>query len=528
MRPLYLLILLLLPVEGHAYVPHDYPAIYTHQIGNIYYALACAVFLWTIIHNNLRKEPGWRYIFIALICFLAWVLIVFFGRLIEAFVAESVVAMPNESTVGWDYFFRTLQIDGAGYLFFLSRFDFIVLNIAMFFFYRGLREHLNFTEEREKNLVLPAVVLPLLPILLTDIFGNILFLVLAYLCLVTSFQLFRRERENILWSYMVWLSSAFLFFACSRSFGHVWRHFLIPMEHGYVWQSLEAISGSLNTAVRFFVATLTLFFVWIYQIYLKMSDDKKKIEEVSADIMNLNQEMGELGAERTFALLGLRIADNIRNPVSIIGCVSHRMLKREDIPVNQRENLEDVLDACRKLEKIVADFESIIKNRPRMFRYEDVNEVVHSIVEAMRPEAEQRGITLIADLSHEPAKINLQRSLFRVGLFYLMRNAINATSAGGSITVQTFVSGELVTVRISDTGCGISQEMLQRLFDPLYSQSGGERLRMAMPLVRQIVTEHLGEIIVNSEPGKGTTFDIIFPVKWCMVSNQVGKEVETI
>ncbi|HSW64743.1 MAG TPA: HAMP domain-containing sensor histidine kinase [Dissulfurispiraceae bacterium] len=527
MSSLYLLILLFLPVEALAYVPHDYPAIYTHQIGNVYYAFACAIFLWTIIHNKLRKEPGWRYIFISISCFLAWILIIFFGRLIEAFVAESVVAMPNESTVGWDYFFRSLQIYGAGYFYYLSRFDFIVLNIAMFFFYRGLREHLNSTEERGRISALPAVVLPMLPIYLVDIFGNILFLILAYLCLVTSVQLFRRERENILWSYMVWLSSAFLFFACSRSFGHIWRHFLVPMELGYIWESFEPIAGSLNTAVRFFVATLTLFFVWIYQIYLKMSDDKKKIETVSADIMNLNQEMGELGAERTFALLGLRIADNIRNPVSIIGCVSNRMLKREDIPGNQRENLEDVLDACRKLERIVTDFESIIKNRPRMFRYEDVNDIVHDIVEVMRPEAEKRGIQLVADLSQEPAKINLQRSLFRVGLFYLMRNALNATSAGGSITVQTFVSGDLVTVRITDTGCGISKDMLQRLFDPLYGQSG-EKLRMAMPLVRQIVTEHLGELIVNSEQGKGTTFDIIVPVKWCAVSNLVGKESETI
>lgn len=520
---LSLMLVLSVPDVTFGYVPHDYPAIYTHQIGNIYYIVACVAFLWTIVHNGLRKQPGWRFIFIAVVFFLCWDAMVFFGRLAEALFSASVAATPGQTAVGWEYFRRTIEIEGAGYLLYIGRFDFIVLDIAMFFFYRGLREHLGHVEGKSSVVALPVVVLPMLPIYLTEICGNILFLVLAYLCLVTSILLFRRERENILWSYMVWLSSAFLFFACSRSFGHVFRHILVPMEMDYLWTNIEAIAGSLNTAVRFAVATLTLFFVWIYQIYLKMSEDKKKIEAVSADIMNLNQEMEELGAERTFALLGLRIADNIRNPVSIIGCVSQRMLKRNDMPGPQRENLEDVLDACRKLEQIVTDFESIIKNRPRMFRYEDVNEVVSDIVEVMQPEAQQRGINLRADLSPEPAKINLQRNLFRVGLFYLMRNAINATSAGGSITVQTFVSGELVTVRISDTGCGMPQDVLQRLFDPLFSQSG-ERLRMAMPLVRQIVTEHLGELVVNSQEGKGTTFDMIFPVKWCLVSNHVGKQ----
>ncbi len=522
MRALSVLLSLLCPVEALAYVPHDYPAIYTHQIGNLYYLIASAVFLWTIVHNKLHNDPGWRYIFKAVICFSGWGTLIFVSRIIESVFPGSAIPTPNESKIGWEYFYRTLQIDGIGYLYYLGRFDFILLNIAMYFFYRGLREHLSHTNEQGKHLVLSSVVLPLLPIYLTDIFGNLVFLVFACLCLSTSMQLFRRERENILWSYMVWLSSALLFFAISRSFGHIWRHMLIPSELGYVWDYLEAISGSVNTSVRFIVATLTLFFVWVYQIYLKMSDDKKKIEAVSADIMNLNREMEELGAERTFALLGLRIADNIRNPVSIIGCVSKRMMKREDIPKLQRENLEDVLDACRRLEQIVADFESIIKNRPRMFRYEDVNEVVSETVELMRSEAQQRGITLLADLSKEPAQINLQKNLFRVGLFYLMRNALNASVSGDSITVQTFVSGELVTVRITDTGCGIPKEMVQRLFDPLYSQSG-ERLRMAMPLVRQIVTEHLGEIVVNSEEGKGTIFDMIFPVKWCAISNQVGK-----
>lgn len=520
MAALGVLVLLLLPGEALAYVPHDYSALYTHQLGNVFYLLACIAFLWTILRNHLRTEPGWRYIFWAVVVFLLWDTMVFSSRVIESLVSDGMVpAAAGEG--GSFYFSRSVTVSGWGYLAYAGRFDFIALDAAMFLYYLGLREHLAHLRENANEIRLPAV-LPLFPILATEIAGSLVFLVLAVLCIRTSIQLFRAERENILWSYLVWLSSAFLLFAVSRSCGHIARHLLLAAGFDTVWVYFEGISGSLNTSVRFVVATLTLFFVWIYQTYLKMSDDKRRIEAVSADIMNLNHEMEELGAERTFALLGLRIADNIRNPVSIIGCISQRMIRRGELSARHRENLEDVVAACRKLENIVSDFESIVKNRPHMFRYEDINTVVLDIADVMRPEAEQRHIQLITECSERPAMINLQRNLMRVGLFYLLRNAMNATSAGGTVSISTAASDEVVTVRISDTGCGIPKDVLARLFDPLYSQSG-DRLRMALPLVRQIVSEHLGELVVNSEEGKGTTFDLIFPVKWCLVSDRMGK-----
>lgn len=518
-----LALFVLLPTDVLGFVSHDYPAIYTHQLGNLFYLVACGAFLWTVLHNQLRSQPGWRYIFWAVLLFLFWDGIVVISRVLELLANDEFSALRENSLSGWSYFHQKIRVDGVGYLVYAGRFDFLMLNSAMFLYFRGLKEHLDQIEPKRAELSLPAAaVLPMFPIFLSDIIGNIVFFVLAVLCLRTSLQLFHQERENILWSYFVWLSSAFLLFSVSRSFGHISRHFLLAAELDAFWRYLDGISGSLNTAVRFIVASLTLFFAWIYQIYLKMSDDKQKIVAVSADIMNLNQELEELGAERTFALLGLRIADNIRNPVAIIGCVSQRLLRRREFSDHHREDIEDVLSACRKLENIVSDFESIIRNKPHMFRYEDVNGVVQDIVDLMKSETEKRGIRLITEFSSVPAKINLQRNLMRVGLFYLMRNAVNATSAGGAVTVSTFVTDEVVTIRIADTGCGIPEEVLQRLFDPLYSQSG-ERLRMALPLVRQIVTEHLGELVVNSEVGKGTTFDMIFPVKWCLISTQMGR-----
>jgi signal transduction histidine kinase len=107
----------------------------------------------------------------------------------------------------------------------------------------------------------------------------------------------------------------------------------------------------------------------------------------------------------------------------------------------------------------------------------------------------------------------MQKQLVRVALFHIMRNAVEATSEGGRITVKTFEDGNNAVLTISDTGDGIPHEEIQKVFDPFYSTKK-HSFGMGLPLVKQIISEHLGELKVESEPGKGATFMMIFPIRW--------------
>jgi signal transduction histidine kinase len=70
-----------------------------------------------------------------------------------------------------------------------------------------------------------------------------------------------------------------------------------------------------------------------------------------------------------------------------------------------------------------------------------------------------------------------------------------------------------VVVEVSDTGQGIPKDEIDRIFEPFFSTKK-HRFGMGLSLVKQIVSEHLGEIEVKSEMGQGTTFKLIFPVRW--------------
>ncbi|MBZ0154592.1 MAG: ATP-binding protein [Alphaproteobacteria bacterium] len=108
--------------------------------------------------------------------------------------------------------------------------------------------------------------------------------------------------------------------------------------------------------------------------------------------------------------------------------------------------------------------------------------------------------------------INTQRNLLRTAVFHLIRNVLEAPLPGGTVSVSTRREGDTVTLAISDTGPGIPGEDRERVFHPFFSTKQ-YRFGMDLPLVRQIVTEHLGESSVESREGMGTTFSLLFPVR---------------
>lgn len=248
---------------------------------------------------------------------------------------------------------------------------------------------------------------------------------------------------------------------------------------------------------------------------LELAKTRDELETINAELTELNREMDALVAERTISLMALTVADRVRNPASVIGGVCKRIIKKENIPADMTKGLKDIIEEAEKLEHIVKDFEVLLKSKQSVFRYQDINEIINETIFIIEKEKEvvNKGLSLSVQLTGEPLKINAHKNLLRSAIFNLLRNAVEATPQGGKITVKTFIEEDKAVLTVTDTGAGILAEDINRIFDPFFSTKG-HRFGMGLPLVKQIVLEHLGEIKIESEPGKGTTFKIIFPLRW--------------
>jgi signal transduction histidine kinase len=175
------------------------------------------------------------------------------------------------------------------------------------------------------------------------------------------------------------------------------------------------------------------------------------------------------------------------------------------------EDAEVIASAEGRIARIVSSLKSFApldgKESKRRF---DVHDGLENALTLLRYEVPDgvrvlRDFGTVAPILCYPAEIN---QVF----IHLLTNAVNAIDGPGTILVRTFQSDEEVYVQITDSGCGVSPERLPRLFDPVFS-SKGARVKAGLGLFTSanIVDKHGGDIRVESEPGKGTTFTVVLP-----------------
>lgn len=249
------------------------------------------------------------------------------------------------------------------------------------------------------------------------------------------------------------------------------------------------------------------------RLYNQSEADKRRIEDINLELMNLNRDMESIISERTMNLIALSVADRIRNPATAIAGTFNRILRKEALSDPLRERLSDLMLEAQKLDSIVKDYETILKGRQIMFRVEDLNEIVQSVLPLLESERKEKDIEIALRLAEKPPQCVVNRQLIRVAVLHVLKNAVEATPDGGAISVTTSSDEDRISLSITDTGRGIPEEEIPKIFSLFYSTKK-HRIGMGLPLVKQIIEEHKGAISVESVIGKGSAFLITLPVRW--------------
>jgi signal transduction histidine kinase len=206
------------------------------------------------------------------------------------------------------------------------------------------------------------------------------------------------------------------------------------------------------------------------------------------------------------------ITHEVRNPLSSIG------LNTELLEEELAAESDEAKALCRaihgEVDRLTAITEEYLRfarlPRPKLER-EHVNGIVNDVVEFQREDLALRGVKVEARLAEDLPTIAADEAQLRQALLNLIRNAADAMTGGGTLTLATARTEEGVDIRVADTGAGIAPDALAKIFEPFFStKEGGTGLGLA--LTQQIVAEHGGKILVESQPGRGTTFTVRLPI----------------
>ena len=184
-------------------------------------------------------------------------------------------------------------------------------------------------------------------------------------------------------------------------------------------------------------------------------------------------------------------------------------------PPDSIARLEQYLAVCKgeitRLDYIVTQFLQAIRPSPPQLRPSQLNEVVRETLDLLRPEIENRGITLKEKLSRPLPMTPCDPAQIKQALVNLIKNALQAMTRGGVLNVMTHRGVDGVVVSVADTGGGIPQEQLNRIFEPFYTTKK-KGTGLGLMIVQRIVGEHRGRIEVDSHVGKGTCFRLWLPL----------------
>ena len=208
----------------------------------------------------------------------------------------------------------------------------------------------------------------------------------------------------------------------------------------------------------------------------------------------------------------------LKTPLASIKLLADSILQNDMDVETAREFVADIGDEADRLTRMSEKLLSLSKvdseygpNREIVY----IAPTVRRVTRMLRGVARKNNITLRQDLTNDCSILILEDDLYQI-IFNLVENGIKYNTAGGTLTVSLRRDEENAIIEVSDTGMGIPADAVEHIFERFYRvdkarsrQSGGSGLGLA--IVRDTVNRNDGEIHVNSTPGKGTTFTVVFP-----------------
>ncbi len=207
------------------------------------------------------------------------------------------------------------------------------------------------------------------------------------------------------------------------------------------------------------------------------------------------------------------LAHEIKNPLSIIK-VNLKLIS-EDTEIEQFQRLlrkiEVVTKETDRLEKTLDSFLKYIGKTELQLTKANINKLLDEMVDFYNPQAQSSDITIRFAPGKEDLNCNLDEAMIKQVVLNLFINAQHAMIGPGELIIRTSKRKSMAVLEISDTGCGIAAEKIDKIFDAFYtSKKGGSGLGLAT--AQKIILAHKGRISVNSEPGRGTSFIIELPL----------------
>ncbi len=252
---------------------------------------------------------------------------------------------------------------------------------------------------------------------------------------------------------------------------------------------------------------------------------ERKVEEATKELQAAQAETARSEKLASVGLLAAGIAHELNNPLT--GVLTFSYLVKKNMPEGSRdaEDLELVIRETKRCATIIRRLLDFSREKAPEKTFSNLNTLIEEILLLTEQSAQINDIEIITDLDEELPEIWMDDNLIKQVIMNMLVNAQHAIEAEGSITIKTRLCTahdcpesvapceNMAEIMITDTGCGISEDDLQRIFDPFFTTKGvGKGTGLGLSVSHGTIEAHGGAIEVESILGKGTEFRIFLPL----------------
>jgi signal transduction histidine kinase len=244
-----------------------------------------------------------------------------------------------------------------------------------------------------------------------------------------------------------------------------------------------------------------------------LEESYRKLKAQSDRIIAVEEQLRQAEKLSSLGEMAAVLAHEIRNPLGSIRGTAE--ILRDDYPPGSKKHefIEIQIKETERLNNVVEDFLKMARQQPFDMKSCSITEELETIVKLTENVARERGIELRPEFrNREKLSAKGDGEKLRQAFLNIVNNGLQATQPGGTVSVDTRLTGTAAEIIFKDTGTGIESGIIDRVFEPFFTtKADGTGLGLAV--CRKIVEGHGGTLKIESEPGKGTTVVVSLPLQ---------------
>lgn len=291
----------------------------------------------------------------------------------------------------------------------------------------------------------------------------------------------------------------------------VWEQVLKPpyyhwIERNYPGPANAAHRDRIEQRSEHFFISMTVDVI-VVSILLAIVNRKQR------RLVEANQRLAHNEKVATLGRVAAQVAHEVRNPLTGLLLYSEHLKSKIEgkLPNGDAVLIDKIIDTINNLTATTEQILNFARPVTLAPKRVDLNKVAQDVSQLLSTEIAAHSIETKLELDDAPVMGLLDEPSIRATTLNLVLNAIQAMPAGGHLTISTSTKNDKLLLAIADTGSGMTSDQIKQIFEP-FNTTKSRGLGLGMPYAQKVIQQHGGQIVVESQPGKGTEVRIELPV----------------